>query len=327
MLHCYGEIGRTSETWGTDGRVFDEEWMRGHHSANPTLPFLAAEPGKKLLALRDCYRDELSMTRSLFYRRYVMARGSRDAVALFFWNTENDSVDCALTLHRSEHREDFTEEEVAMLELLHPHIEAAFRRITRQENETCAQESLHHFLSELPVPTVLLDWNLRPLYYNSAARDAVGTWAGGDRHEKFAPSLSIPRDLLAQFESMRETWSKSLRLSPFSTAFEQRSLIHPRIGRLRALLSMTALRSCHFGKPSFLLRFEQTEEPAERRISTLARLTARERALALLVCEGSSNQEIADRLGRSVSTIKSELHSVFRKLGVESRGKLAVLLQ
>ena len=34
-----------------------------------------------------------------------------------------------------------------------------------------------------------------------------------------------------------------------------------------------------------------------------------------MVTEGKSNQEIADALGRQLNTVKSELHSVFKKAG------------
>ena len=62
-----------------------------------------------------------------------------------------------------------------------------------------------------------------------------------------------------------------------------------------------------------------------RMIDKLAGLTARERDVVLLVCEGLGNQEIADRLGRCVGTVKS-VNTAYRKLGVISRAQLAVML-
>jgi len=46
-----------------------------------------------------------------------------------------------------------------------------------------------------------------------------------------------------------------------------------------------------------------------------------------LVCAGESNQEIAETLGRSVNTVKSELHAIFKKLGIPSRARLMALLR
>jgi DNA-binding CsgD family transcriptional regulator len=63
------------------------------------------------------------------------------------------------------------------------------------------------------------------------------------------------------------------------------------------------------------------------RFGALRELTPREREIALLVCEGCSNAEIARRLSKSVLTIKTQLNSVFRKLGVESRTRLMARLR
>jgi len=46
-----------------------------------------------------------------------------------------------------------------------------------------------------------------------------------------------------------------------------------------------------------------------------------------LVCEGQSNQEIADAVGRAVNTVKSELHTIFKKLGIPSRARHITLLR
>lgn len=59
----------------------------------------------------------------------------------------------------------------------------------------------------------------------------------------------------------------------------------------------------------------------------LAKLTLREREVALLVRDGLGNEEIATRLHKSVGTIKNQLQSIFAKLGITSRAKLISLLR
>jgi DNA-binding CsgD family transcriptional regulator len=49
--------------------------------------------------------------------------------------------------------------------------------------------------------------------------------------------------------------------------------------------------------------------------------------LARLVCDGRSNQEIADEAGLSLETVKKHLHSIFQKLEVPSRSRLITLMQ
>jgi DNA-binding NarL/FixJ family response regulator len=58
----------------------------------------------------------------------------------------------------------------------------------------------------------------------------------------------------------------------------------------------------------------------------IASLTKRERELAILVGEGLTNREIAQRLFVSESTVRHHLTSVFTKLGVSNRFELILLL-
>ena len=54
-------------------------------------------------------------------------------------------------------------------------------------------------------------------------------------------------------------------------------------------------------------------------------LTAHEREIANLAAGGLSNRGIADRLGIAVRTVNNQLHRVYAKLGVGSRGELTPL--
>ncbi|OBI34838.1 helix-turn-helix transcriptional regulator [Mycobacterium colombiense] len=56
-------------------------------------------------------------------------------------------------------------------------------------------------------------------------------------------------------------------------------------------------------------------------------LTKRERAIVMLVAEGLSNRQIADRLWISVRTVEGHLYRVFPKLGVKNRDQLLHLVR
>lgn len=62
-------------------------------------------------------------------------------------------------------------------------------------------------------------------------------------------------------------------------------------------------------------------DPEETKIASL---TARERGVVELVCEGLRNKEIADRLHISGATVSHHLTSIFRKLHVEDRTSLVI---
>jgi DNA-binding NarL/FixJ family response regulator len=65
---------------------------------------------------------------------------------------------------------------------------------------------------------------------------------------------------------------------------------------------------------------------ATRKHPRLAVLTRREREIALLVAGGGANKEIAARAGVTERTVKAHLTTIFRKLGVSDRLRLALLL-
>ena len=56
----------------------------------------------------------------------------------------------------------------------------------------------------------------------------------------------------------------------------------------------------------------------------LALLTAREREVALLISEGRSNAEIADRFFVSITTVKTHVGKILDKLAVDNRVQIAI---
>ena len=56
------------------------------------------------------------------------------------------------------------------------------------------------------------------------------------------------------------------------------------------------------------------------------RFSPRERQIVTFLASGCSNQEIADRLGLRLQTVKNHLSRIYRKLGVPNRVQLAVLV-
>lgn len=59
----------------------------------------------------------------------------------------------------------------------------------------------------------------------------------------------------------------------------------------------------------------------------VVKLSPAEAAVVAQLARGLTNPEIARVLGKSPSTVKSQLASVYRKLGVRSRIRLMVLFQ
>ena len=87
------------------------------------------------------------------------------------------------------------------------------------------------------------------------------------------------------------------------------------------------VREMFHGGNSFSPTLSSKREVRRRRQgnSRIRVLTARERQIALLVCEGLSNNQLGHRLNVTEGTVKVHLHKIYQKLGVRNRAALSAL--
>ena len=80
--------------------------------------------------------------------------------------------------------------------------------------------------------------------------------------------------------------------------------------------------------PAALLDAQPKRQMRHRRQGKRAMkaLTARERQIALLVCEGLSNKQLGEQLNLTEGTVKVHLHKIYRKLGLRNRAALSALV-
>lgn len=318
LVHDAVGGGCSSTVWDSNCSLLGKEYKPTSLGGNRHLSILAANPSARACGLREEHPRGEKAESFPFFVPSVQGVAMRHAIALFFWNETVDIVDLLLAPHRGSHWPDISPTEMATVQALYPHIETAFRRLSRLQNATTVRRGLEDVVSMLPLSTILLDWHLSPLYHNAAARRAAALWSGIDPQLKLlSRKLKVPRDLLNALEDMRAAGS----------TFRERIVAHSSLPGFKARLSMRALRSPHPGRPSFVIHFESDDATQNGKLDTLTRLSPRERELALMVNEGKSNQEIADALGRQLSTVKSELYSVFKKLEIPSRARLMALLR
>jgi len=304
--------------------------------------FFAAEPlrsyamhprRKKLVRLADLFDNLNSFERSAFYRRYMVPQKCAHGVALFFWKRQR--LICTIVILRAAKQGDFSPAELKLLRQLYPQFLAALRRIESLERERLVCVNFQQFLQRLPLPTMILRWNLKPVYQNPAAREFFAVWEKGPEEAKRTKANSpIPAEIVAQCRVLKQRWvdAQPQVRSGRQTEFTDEQVQHPRSSNLRATIQLTQIKSASVARPHFLIACEDLCRTSERsgrlglfRLPGIARLTRREREVAQLACEGHSNQEIADNACLSLQTVKKHLHSVFRKLEVPSRSRLVAL--
>jgi DNA-binding CsgD family transcriptional regulator len=307
----------------------------GFFTAEPLENHIAAQPRQRFVRINDLFSNRSSLMKSVFYRRYMAAQKCAYGVCLFFWKRQR--LICVIAIMRTATQGDFSPADMNLIRQLYPQLLTALCRLGSLEREHSLRMDLEAFLSRLPLPTILLRWNLRPIYLNRAARDFCAVWEKGPEEAQLTKATSpIPSEILDRCRLLKQQWAhaRPRTLSGPQTGFKEERVHHPRSPHLRATLHLKQLSSCGVAQPHFLIECEDLcrqadahTKPASSNLPHLIRLTRREQEVARLVCEGRSNQEIADSACLSLPMVKKHLHAIFRKLEVSSRSRLIALMR
>lgn len=305
----------------------------GPFNPEPLEEYFAEHPRSKIVTESDVFPDRADLLKSTFYREYMKPRNCEHIIGLFFWNAQR--LSCVIVLMRSGAQGALTEAEMKLLRRFHVQFAIALRRISSREREHSARAAFEGFLRRLPLPTILLRWNLELAYQNKAAREFCLLWREGPEISRLIKATApVPDEILEGCRRFKQLCDKSAGLNARQPAIEDQVVHHPKWKHLRATIGMTHLDTVGFTRPLFLVQCEElsrsaatARNEAETRLPHLARLTVREQEITRLTCEGRSNQEIADETGLSLQMVKKHLHAIFRTLEVASRSRLMALMR
>jgi DNA-binding CsgD family transcriptional regulator len=177
-------------------------------------------------------------------------------------------------------------------------------------------------LEDVPVGLLVLDAEFRPLWFNEEAARACAVWNHGERHAAALRARSAFRVPVPLIAACREL--SGVELAPVKVLSDNDRGLHARI-KLHAAPGETI--------PAFHIQLDYRRPRGDRHrplspgaVALLARLSEREREVAMRVREGLRTAEIAAELRRSPLTVKTQLAAVFNKLGVRGRTRVAALL-
>jgi FixJ family two-component response regulator len=304
----------------------------GGFKSEPLEEFLRDHPRNKVVRESEIFPNRADLLKSAFYREYMKPQNCEYATGLFFWS--GSRLACVITVMRSAQQGEILEGEMKLLKRLYAQFEIALRRISSLEREHSARNALERFLRRLPLPTMLLRWNLKVTYQNKAAREFCLLWRDGpDASRLMKANAPLPEEIFEACRQLKRRWEKSSGVNVAQPAIESEAFHHPKWKQLRVTISIAHLNTVGLTPPDFLVQCQEMRLPGgaartagEPRLAHLARLTAREQEVTRLACEGGSNQEIADETSLSVPMVKKHLHSIFRKLEVTSRSRLMALM-
>jgi DNA-binding CsgD family transcriptional regulator len=311
-------------------------WTRpmpdGFFNAAPLKGYIAGRLRNRFVRISEVFSNRSSLMKSAFYRRYMAPQRCLHAVGLFFWKDER--LICVIAIMRTATQGDLSPAEMKLLRQLYPQVLTALHRLGSLEREHSARMAFEEFLNRLPMPTILLRWNLKLVYQNRAARDFCAVWEKGPEAARLMKASSpIPSEILDRCRLLKQQWASVQRLNASQISVKEEKVHHPRSPHLRATLHLKPLSSAGVARPHFLIECEDLRRqaapragPASSSLPHFVRLTSREQEVVRLVCDGRSNQEIADNAGLSLPTVKKHVHAIFRKLEVNSRSQLVALM-
>jgi DNA-binding CsgD family transcriptional regulator len=318
------------------GRRYDVEFTARHAELTPAIPIALAHPGLKILPTRTglpLHDDELQS--SPFYREVMRVQGWRHAVALCFWDEPPTFPILVFSVKRTDGEDDFSDEDLSALETVHGFLEPAVRRLRERATVRTVYEAIATPLRDQARGIVVLDGSLRVVGCNRAGRRLCSAAPRGTvpgRRPRPARSLVVPPAILGVCRDLLEERDRMLRRNAAANVARRRRQLSVPDASLDLSITMVCLDSNVIAEPSFVIEVEglHAHGAGEGRPSALAvpaELTKAERDVAVTLAEGLSNQEIADRLGKSLHAVKFLLHRVYRKTGVSGRAGLVALLR
>lgn len=312
----------------TRGRDFAREMREGvFFQDHPASPILMANPGIRLIGTRETLPPDEVLHASRFYREVMQVMGFRHAIAMYFWDDPPQMPEAVLSVCRVEGKPDFTDDDVAVLDRLYSHIDAALRRVRAIERERAVRGELHGLIDPAR-PACVLHWDLTVAEVNRGARELCAQWNDGDAAAQLKlPPFRLPASLREACTELKKRWHASVADHPATGKAERFAVRHPERKSLEATISVHVRHATPMGKPAFLVEFDPPKNAApapsgKNRKLGLGSFTLPQRDLIRLVCEGKTNQEIATVTGKALGSVKNALSSLFCKAGVHSRSAL-----
>lgn len=291
--------------WDPDRKVFDEVVFLNMTSDNieryqsyfrlcdPITPVLQK---KRRATLVSEIMPQKELERTEFFNDFLMADGLHHGINLYAYDGDENVGD--LRIWRAKRKPVFGKREAVLLDTILPYFRNALVRAKAME-ETRQRAAIWEELFDISDSALFLfDEDDHPYYKNRRAGAFECGLAPGE--------LSAFNELLGSLtrgEVAQANWG------PYS--FSASRIVSPVDSR-----SFTAVKA----------GVQEAGVLDKHHIQTRHRLSGRESDIALLVCKGLTDQEIASALGIAFSTVRTHVKRLFLKLDVTTRTEMIFAL-
>jgi DNA-binding CsgD family transcriptional regulator len=260
-----------------------------------------------------------------FYNDSLVHGGIEHGMFALLENSK--SCVASVCLYRDRSGTEFAESELKILRFLAPHLKRAFSlhvKLSQLKSRSKGAESVLHML---PTGVVLLGSKGEIIFMNRSAAASVAEGDGllatpeGLRAERPGESSLLERTI----EQVVRT-SNGSGVSAGGTVVVSRRLRPPLQVRISPIHNSLLDTSQKLTAVAFINDPLQTRRPTKEVLQALYGLTPAECRVALLLSDGRALQEIAEMVGVTQNTVRSQIKSIFSKTGVRRQGELIRLL-
>jgi len=270
-----------------------------------------------------CPPDELSATE--FYNDFLVPYGCAHAMFALIENKQPRIANIAVL--RPVRAAAFEDADLDLLRFLLPHIRRAFRLHFQMANLHKRSQNMQSAVDLLPNGMILLDDNGKILFMNRAAAQLVSKNDG-----LLATRAGLTAEQHGESSSLSHMIKQAVATSNGKGVAAGGTLLISRRTRRPLQVLISPIRpsmvqlSQGIGVVVFINDPCRTQRPADTLLRTLYGLTRAECRVALLLSDGRAPREIADTIGVTENTIRSQIKSIYNKTGVKRQSELIRLL-
>jgi DNA-binding CsgD family transcriptional regulator len=265
------------------------------------------------------------MTATEVYNEFMAPFGVEHGL---FGVAENSGTHWAsVSLYRNSSCPAFSASELEIVSVLAPHLQRAFR-MHMQFSELSAQSvGLATALDMLPTGMVFFGVNAKVILMNRSActiiaeKDGLIATRDGLRAERAAESCLLENTIRQAASTL-----SGKGVSAGGTVMISRRSRQPLRIQVSPIRAPLVLSSERMTAVAFINDPSRRQRPAQEMLRVAYGMTPAECRVALLLSDGRAPREIAEMVGVSFSTVRSQLKSIFAKTNVRRQGELIRLL-